>query len=180
MIDEWGGSTGKSYTAGRELSGRHYVTVEHYQGTGSASLRFDFEYMGSVLIWEANYYRGTTPGGKPELTRREPRTLRPIDHTWGSGSPLPALFGKGSWSAQWEGNFFFQGGTYIFHANADDGVRIYLNNILVLDKWRDGYHEVQNRFVGIGAGEHTIRVEYYEVAGEATLQVWWSRETTVN
>jgi len=55
-------------------------------------------------------------------------------------------------------------------------VRLYLDDTLVLDKWVDGYGEVRNRFVGVGGGDHRVRVEYYQRAGNARIRVWWIRE----
>jgi hypothetical protein len=43
----------------------------------------------------------------------------------------------------------------------------------VIDGWRDGYIDLTNRFYAVGAGIHTVRVEYYERTGNAQLRVWW-------
>ncbi|MBK7203466.1 PA14 domain-containing protein [Candidatus Amarolinea dominans] len=47
-------------------------------------------------------------------------------------------------------------------ARSDDGVRIWLDNWLVTDQWYDGGAGLRSDFQGVGAGEHTVRIEYYE------------------
>ncbi len=82
------------------------------------------------------------------------------------------------WSARWVGQFNFDSGTYFFRERADDGVRVYLNQTLVIDAWRDGYSDNTNRFIGVGRGRHTVTVEYYDRSGQAFVQAWWFRDTT--
>ena len=48
----------------------------------------------------------------------------------------------------------------------------------LLDGWRDGYKDLTNRFYAIGAGIHTMRVEYYERTGNAAVRVWWYEDLT--
>jgi hypothetical protein len=78
------------------------------------------------------------------------------------------------------GEFPFEAGNYVFRVNADDGVRLYINGLLVIDQWRDGYKEVNNRFYGIGSGTHTVRVEYYQRTGNAQIRVWWYLDSAYN
>jgi hypothetical protein len=66
----------------------------------------------------------------------------------------------------------------MFKTNADDGVRVYLDGLAVLDQWRDGYKEAGNLFVGVGAGSHTVTIEFYERTGLAQVKVWWYQDTS--
>ena len=99
--------------------------------------------------------------------------INPLDYDWEGSSPLPEVLGVDNWSARWVGQFRFNYATYVFRAIADDGVRIYIDDQLVVDGWRDGYNDVTNRFFAVGAGIHTMRVEYYERTGNESLRVWW-------
>jgi hypothetical protein len=112
------------------------------------------------------------------LTRGEPRGNYPIDYNWGTGSPAPGIVNADLFSGRWVGTFNFEAGDYIFAANVDDGVRVYIDGHRIVDAWSDGYKEVSNRFNGIGNGNHEIRVEYYERYGGAALRVWWYRTNT--
>ncbi len=102
---------------------------------------------------------------------------RPLDYNWGTSSPVPSLLASDFWSGRWVGQFQFDSGNYIFYVTSDDGVRLYLNDTLVIDRWSDGYAQTSKQFIGVGADRHTVRVEFYDRTGNATLQVWWYRET---
>ena len=83
-----------------------------------------------------------------------------------------------NWNARWTGEFPFESGNYIFRARSDDGVRVYIDQTLVIDGWSDGPVDRSNRFLGIGGGNHTMTVDYYKRSGNGYLQVWWSRDTS--
>jgi hypothetical protein len=53
-----------------------------------------------------------------------------------------------------------------------------IDNIRVIDGWYDGHKEMSNVFRQLGAGQHTITVEFYERAGSAYLQVLWYRDSS--
>jgi hypothetical protein len=85
-----------------------------------------------------------------------------------------AGIGTDYWSAHFEGQFYFTPGDYDFVAQSDDGVRVYIDNILILNGWFDGRVELSNRFNQVGEGYHTLRVDYYERSGSAYLRVLWN------
>ena len=77
-------------------------------------------------------------------------------------------------------NFAFQftgyvniptGGTYTFATASDDGSRLYIGSTLVVNN--DGAHGVTEASgtIGLQAGKHAIRVEYFEANGEQSLAV---------
>lgn len=177
IIDEWRGPTSLVYSVGRVLTGEHDVRVEYYEASGLARVRVAFEVSTQAPEWDASYYPGTSPTGAPVLSRREPRAQNPLDYNWSYSSPAPDLLGTDFWSARWTGTFYFEGGNYVFRAFADDGVRVYLDGLLVIDAWRDGYKEVSNRYLGVGDGNHTVTVEYYDRTGLAIMKLWWVRES---
>jgi hypothetical protein len=176
VIDQWHGATNEVFTAGRTLSGAHDVRVEYFEASGLAYLRVQFE-AGVAPQWDVNYYGGTTPGVAALVRRQEPVRTRPLEHDWGAGSPVPGKVGDDFWSARWTGRFAFDGGTYIFRLRVDDGVRVWLDGQLLIDRWNDGHKDFQSRFYGIGQGYHTVTVEYYERSGLALMSLWWTRET---
>ncbi len=177
LVDEWHGSANQTFRVGRMLSGAHLLRVEYLEVSGLAYLRMQIEASDPTTEWDASYYAGITPTGTPQVRRREPRSVNPLDYYWGTGSPAASLIGVDSWSARWTGQFFFEGGNYLFRVRADDGVRVWLDDLLVIDQWRDGYKEAENRFIGVGRGSHTVTVAYYERSGSAQVAVWWIRES---
>ena len=179
VIDRWSSGTGQPTSVSRRLTGRHTLRVEYYEASGMASLRFNLTPLEQAPVWQATYYSGTNLSGAPLLSRREPRGVNPLDYDWGSGSPLDGTVARtqpvDNFSARWRGQFRFAAGDYRFRAVADGGVRVYLDGLLVIDEWSDGATSASNVFRNVGAGEHTVTVEYYERSGEAAVRVSWLR-----
>ncbi len=178
IIDEWQGATSETYAVGRTLSGRHVILVEYFEARGDASLKLDIDFRGNDPQWSASYYGGANLAGVPVFEQQEAIGNSPLDYNWGNSSPVPGLLSNDFWSARWIGKFNFSSGDYVFRVNADDGVRVFLNDTRVIDEWRDGYREARNTFIGIGEGDHTIRVEFYDRNGEAQIRLWWYRDVS--
>jgi hypothetical protein len=174
IINAWPANPSQSYTVGQVLTGSHDIVVEYYEQSGLAKVRMDYAPVSVESTWQASYYYGVTPSGNPAFTQQEPRGQNPLDYNWSTGSASSAalgsnVLGNDYWSARWEGNFPFDNGNFTFRANVDDGIRVYLDGLLVINQWRDGYKEV--------SGQHTIVVEYYERTGNASIQLWWYRDS---
>ncbi len=56
-------------------------------------------------------------------------------------------------------------------------MRVFIDGQRVIDAWSDGFKEPANTFWGVGAGDHEIRVEYYERGGNAFVRVNWYRHS---
>jgi len=80
-----------------------------------------------------------------------------------------------SFSVRWEGYWDFPAsGRYRFRMTADDGIRIWIDNALILDAWIVQPPTTYVRYVSLTMGRHYVRVDYYEHTGEAVAQVAWS------
>ncbi|MCU1232338.1 MAG: Allergen V5/Tpx family protein [Candidatus Solibacter sp.] len=118
------------------------------------------------------YYNNLTLSGNPALTRSDSQ----INFDWGSSAPTSAVT-AGNFSVRWQGNFLFTAGTYTFKALTSDGMRLYIDGSLMLDRWRDQastFYSVQQQ---LAAGTHLITVEYYEHSGWSTAHVTWQNAT---
>lgn len=118
------------------------------------------------------YYNNMTLSGNPVLVRTDSR----INFDWGSGSPdasLPAY----NFSARWQGNFTFGPGNYTFTAITSDGMRLYVDGSLILDRWRDQPPFFYTASQTLSQGTHLVVVEYYEHTGGATAQLWWQNNS---
>ena len=83
----------------------------------------------------------------------------------------PAELPSDDFSAIYAGKVHFDGGTYRFLATSDDGVRLYLDGALLVDGWGDQSSTSHYASKAISAGEHDVRIEYYEATDSATLIV---------
>lgn len=176
VLNDWNIGSARTQVVRQVLSGSRRVRLEYFEATGTAQVHFSINLVSSSEAWQVSYYANTALQGSPVLTRGEPRGGSfPLDYNWGSGAPANGVPAD-NWSARWVGSFSFDNGDYRFSANVDDGIRLYIDGIRVLDRWQNGYQvDVNNTFRNLGAGNHQIIVEYYEAAGNALLRVSWER-----
>ena len=64
----------------------------------------------------------------------------------------------------------FPSGRYIFLAQADDGIRVFVDGVRVINGWRDQSATSYLGYRWMTSGEHTVVVEYYEHGGDAVTQ----------
>lgn len=98
-----------------------------------------------------------------------------VNFTWGGGSPDPVISVDG-FSARWTGSVLPpSSGSYTFRVTADDGVRLWVNNVLVVDQWKDQGATAYTASVNLTAGTPVaVRMEYYERGGDAVASLDWS------
>jgi hypothetical protein len=178
IIDQWRDQPLSGYSKRQRLAGDHTVKVEYYENGGDAAVGFGWTKVtnsssGSRCSVPAGtfcteYFTNRTLSGEPALVREE----SVIDHNWGDGGPGGSI-GNDNFSVRWVGRFAFNGGQYSFLAGADDGVRVWVDNDLVIDAWRDQPYS-ESRANRTLSGEHTVKVEYYENGGGAAIHVEWS------
>jgi hypothetical protein len=65
----------------------------------------------------------------------------------------------------------FTAGSHTFTATADDGIRVYLDGTLVIDQWKDQSATTYTTSRQVTAGNHELKVEYYEHGGDAVAKV---------
>ena len=118
--------------------------------------------------WYAEYFANPDLAGGPALTRYETS----LNQNWGSGSPGAEIPADG-FSARFTQDIYFDNGTYRFTSRSDDGLRVWINDVLVIDRWADQaavWHTTDHFIPG---GVNRVRVEYYERWGTALLQMGW-------
>jgi hypothetical protein len=122
---------------------------------------------GGVL---AEYFSGKS-FATPLMTRQEAS----INYDWATGSPHPSVPSDG-FSVRWTGNIVATtSGSYTFETRTDDGVRLWVNNVLVINEWKDHAPTNYTATVTLTAGEVIpIKMEYYESTGGAVARLRWS------
>ncbi|MDX1953744.1 MAG: c-type cytochrome [Verrucomicrobiota bacterium] len=65
-------------------------------------------------------------------------------------------------------------GNYTFYVSSDDGSRLMIGGKLIVDHWGMHAGSEKSGSVELAAGEHPVRLLYYNGGGEFSLQVSWS------
>ncbi|GAA3590052.1 hypothetical protein GCM10022198_12430 [Klugiella xanthotipulae] len=140
-------------------------TVADRPNTGTASVPLS----GRVTT---EYWKNATLSGDPALTN-----ISPIGFALGTGTAAAGL-PSDNFSVRWSTTVTpTQTGTHTLHLDtaAYDGVRVYVNDMLVLDKWASttakGSYDVP---LALTAGARAVlRVEYVDTAYDAALALTW-------
>ncbi len=119
--------------------------------------------------WRARYFNNRDLSGNPVWERNESE----IDHDWGGGSPNPGVVNDDNFSVRWTRTVNFSGGNYRFFATMDDGMRVWIDDVLIIDNWRDSQQHTVTADRHLNGGDHHIRVEYYEAGGMAVAKFRW-------
>ena len=177
LIDAWRDQSATEYRANRNLSsGEHEVKVEYYENGGGAvaQVRWEQASLSCSNQYKAEYYNNKTLSGSPTYVRCE---NWPINWDWGSGGPGNGI-GNDNFSARWTGQVYINAGNYTFIARSDDGIRVWLDGSLMIDKWFDQGATEYKVTKSVSAGNHSIQVEYYENGGGAVAQFRWEQATS--
>ncbi len=169
--------------------GNHTVAVDYFEDTGVATVQVGFTRLGDGAIvvptpvptvaptsptpagaWYGEYFNNETLSGSPAATRHDGA----IGFEWGGGVPISGV-GADHFSVRWTRTAAFFSDNYAFCAMSDDGVRIYFDGRLVLDEWHPSNSVAYCGETDVAAGNHQVRVEYYESGGNALIYVWWER-----
>ena len=114
------------------------------------------------------YYQGT---GFEKLVRT--RVDKRIKFNWGSGGPLRGV--NDNFSIRWTGAITVpEDGQYRFFARSDDGIRLWINDTLVVENWSTHAPTLDGGTITLPAGRHKIRVDYFEKGQGAQLTLYWS------
>jgi regulation of enolase protein 1 (concanavalin A-like superfamily) len=98
-----------------------------------------------------------------------------VNFSWGSGAPDPRI-GPDTFSVRWTGQVEApSSGTYTFSTVSDDGVRLWVNDVQVINAWVDQASVRRSGTIALEAGRrYTIRMEFYENGGSAVARLEWT------
>jgi uncharacterized protein YraI len=120
--------------------------------------------------WRARYWNNRTLSGTPALEQQEAQ----INHNWGHHSPAPGV-NKDDFSVRWTRTVNFPSGIYRFTARMDDGMRVWIDDVLIIDDWNADWPRTRTVDYGLSAGEHRVKVEYFEAILSAEASFRWDR-----
>lgn len=103
-----------------------------------------------------------------------------VNNVWGLGGP-GGLADTDTWSARLTGEIRLpSAGTYSFKAFSDDGLRVFIDDKMIIDDWSLGA-KWRAGIVNIDAAAdswHRIRVDYYDNTGNAQIDLQWQLTPT--
>jgi len=113
-------------------------------------------------------YNATTP---PDLSRVDSE----INFNWGNNRPDSAI-GYDNFVVRWTGYILIPtDGDYKFSTTTDDGVRLWIDDQLIINDW--GVFAAKTLVSSaqplIGGRQYRVRLEYFENYGEAVAQLKW-------
>lgn len=168
LIDEWHDSSSKSYTRDVNLGGGlHNLTLEYYENTGNANVGFTYQLANDITHWNGAYFANDQWVGQPTLIRDDD----PLNFDWGNGSPDPFIPAD-HFSVRWTRMLVLSAGTYRFDMTVDDGVRFYVDDVLVVDELHVSNSVSYFVQLTLAQGNHKFRIDYVEYTGLARFS--WS------
>lgn len=172
IIDGWRSGAPDDFTAEIGLSdGTHTLKLEYFEFRYGAKIYLNWEVAQDGPDWEADYFDNSKLDGDEVLERDEGL----INFNWGTGAPAPEVPAD-NFSVRWKQDADFEEGTYIFNLWMDDGARLWVDDVLLIDSWEKGRYRLKQASRYMTAGEHRIRVEYFEHTGHAQIEVGWDRQ----
>jgi prepilin-type N-terminal cleavage/methylation domain-containing protein len=124
----------------------------------------------TIVGWKGEYY------GTPDLTGAQAicRDDASVNFDWASAAPGPGL-PMDNFSVRWSQTLTSVGGPYTFTLGTDDGGRLFIDGVLVINRWVDQVYPVVPPSVtqSLTQGAHSIVVEYYDrtAIARATLVI---------
>jgi beta-glucosidase len=117
----------------------------------------------------AEYFANRTLSGQPAAVRVDPA----VDFGWASG-PAPGVPAD-DFSARWTGRLTPPtSGEYSLGFTGDDGFRVWLDDKLVVDDWREHLPTPAFAKVSLEAGRsYAIKAEYFQGKGAAIARLEW-------
>ncbi|MEQ9487159.1 PA14 domain-containing protein [Coleofasciculus sp. F4-SAH-05] len=197
LIDNWTnhGATENSGTIDLQAGQQYDIRMDYYENFGKsvAQLLWSSESQSKEIIPESQLYSPAVDTPSPEVSGNGTgltaeyynnrdftdlaltRTDDTVDFNWGSGSPDAAI-DPNTYSVRWTGFVEpLHSETYQFKTSSDDGVRLWVNDQLLVDNWTDHGVTDNRGTIDLEAGQqYDIRMEYYENRGKSVAQLAWS------
>ncbi len=124
---------------------------------------------------KAEYFNNTQLSGSALITRIDQN----INYFWCYDAPDLQLHGADDnsyFSVRWSGYIDIpKTGEYIFQIMHNDGVRIYMDNKLIGDWWKNNSKTKTDslRYIFSKTGKHAFRLEYFNDGGVSEMKLGW-------
>ena len=179
VLENWRPMRGTRSVQVSMIAGTHKVRLEYFEALEAALARLSWTRVGNAALpvaspaqaiagpWTIRYYANTGLQGEPALVLADQKV--PLDFDWGFDSPAAAL-PRERFSASFTQARSFAAGRYTFRTYSDDGVRLYVDDVLLINSWR-AMRGTRVAALDLAEGIHTLRLEYFEQTGAARIQL---------
>lgn len=119
---------------------------------------------------KAEYFNNITLSGTPAVT-----ATQAVNFDWAGNAPRAGV-NANSFSVRWSGLLEAPAtGSYRFETVSDDGVRLWINDVPLINDWTLHSARTQSTsYINLIAGQrYSIRMEYYENQGNAVARLRW-------
>jgi subtilisin len=182
MINEWKNQAATTYNVDTHLdAGNHEIRLEYYQATGTAQARLNWGIVSPLcsqdvptIRWKGEYFNNMNLAGSAVAVKDEGGSDS-LNFNWvgppSTGCNLTVF--ADYFSARWTRTVNFAAGTYRFSVTGDDGVRLYVDGDLKIDKWFLQGATTYTADVTLSADNHEVKLEYFEGGGPGVALLSW-------
>ena len=134
--------------------------------------------------WLDSYEPGAGPGLVGQYFQLHPLTLEfssrtqtvvdpQVSFDWGTASPVGVPVDR--FGARWTGTLTTPpvSGSYAFEVQSDDGARLWIDEVLVIDNWTGSGTSSANVTLDASTS-HLVRLDYRETGGTASVELRWT------
>lgn len=172
LLNAWQDGSLREVVVERQVGGgSHSLRLEYYERSGDAAVHLWWENISAAAYpdWKGEYWSNRDFQGGPVLVRNDPV----INFFWYNQSPAPGISAD-NFSVRWSRQVNFDSGLYRFYAEADDGIRLFIDGYQVINEWHGSSSATYTADVNL-SGSRQVVVEYYEQSGEAFVRLRWGR-----
>jgi len=188
VLDEWRDPQHLDFIRSIPLTeGFHTLQVDYYQALGNSHAFLDWKEVAPTACansplptndqWKLEIWNNKDLAGAPAEQRYHPGADS-FYFQWGDSSKPSSCVGTENYSVRFTRNAYFsKAATYTFTVQVDDGARLWIDGVNLLDEWRDPQVGIFTRSIPLTAGFHTVQVDYYQALGDSHAGLSWTEDT---
>ncbi len=124
-------------------------------------------------VWRGEFFANRWLAERPVFIQN----YSSLNFDWRDNAPAPSVPSE-NFSSRFLRYVLFDAGAYRFTVFADDGVRLWVDDKLLIEEWRDGQRATYQANVALTQGYHRVQVDHYDGGGWASLALNWEVLTT--